>query len=119
MELRRKDGSMIVVRRVDGLDLTARLRGACLQIARDALDQGIRGAVVKSRSPSCAAGGAPVFPEQGGRPRLDGVGFLVQALRELAPDLPVIDETALDCLEKICRPFRLVTAPPPSPPPCV
>ena len=96
MELRLKDGVTIVARSADGLDITARLRGACLRIARDALAQGIRGAVMKSRSPSCAAGGAPLFPEQGGSPRPDGVGLLVQVLREKAPDLPVIDEAAFE-----------------------
>jgi uncharacterized protein YbbK (DUF523 family) len=96
MELRRKAEGTVVVRCADGLDLTAPLRDACLRIARDALAQGIRGAVVKSRSPSCAAGWAPLFPEQGGSPASDGVGLLVQVLRELAPDLPVMDEAAFE-----------------------
>ena len=96
MELRLKDDAMIVARCADGLDLTARLREACLRIARDALAQGVRGALVKSRSPSCAADGAPLFPERGGSPRPDGVGLLVQALRGLAPDLPVMDELAFE-----------------------
>jgi uncharacterized protein YbbK (DUF523 family) len=96
MELRCKDGTVMLVRRADGLDCTARLRDTCLRIARDASDQGIRGAVVKSGSPSCAAGGAPLFPEQGGSPRPDGVGLLVQALREAASDLPIIDELAFE-----------------------
>ena len=96
MELRLKDGSTIVARCADGLDITARLRGACLRIARDVLAQGIRGAVVKSRSPSCSAGGAPLVPEQGGSSSQDGVGLLVQVLCEAAPDLPVIDEAAFE-----------------------
>jgi len=96
MELRRKDGATTVVRCADGLDATVRLQDACLRIARDALAQGVRGAVVKSASPSCAAGGAPLFPAQGGSPRPDGVGLLVQALRGLAPSLPVIDEAAFE-----------------------
>ena len=96
MELRRKEGSVIVVRCADGLDLTARLREACLRIARDASARGIQGAVMKGGSPSCATGGAPLFPEQGGSPRPEGVGLLVQTLRETAPDLPVIDEAAFE-----------------------
>jgi len=96
MELRRKAGAVIVARCADGLDLTAPLREACLRIARDALAQGVRGALVKSRSPSCAAHGTPLFPEHGGSPRPDGVGLFVHVLRELAPDLPVIDELAFE-----------------------
>ena len=96
MELRCKDGSVVAVRCADGLDCTTRLRDACQRIARVASAQGIRGAVVKSGSPSCAAGGAPLFPEQGGSPRPDGVGLLVQVLREGALDLPVIDEAAFE-----------------------
>ncbi|MCL2123110.1 MAG: DUF523 domain-containing protein [Desulfovibrionaceae bacterium] len=94
MKLRCKEGVTTVVRCADGLDTTVRLRGACRRIAWDVLAQGVRGAVVKSASPSCAAGGAHLFPEHGGSPRPDGVGLLVQALRGLAPDLPVIDEAA-------------------------
>jgi len=96
MVLRHKDGVTTVARCADGLDATACLRGVCLQIAQDVLAQGVRGAVVKSGSPSCAAGGALLFPEHGGSPRPDGMGFLVQALRGLAPDLPVIDEAAFE-----------------------
>lgn len=96
MELRRTDGSVRVIRSADGLDCTAPLRTACLRITRDALAQSIRGAIVKSASPSCAAGGAPLLPEQGGSARLDGVGLLVQTLREAAPDLPVIDEAVFE-----------------------
>jgi uncharacterized protein YbbK (DUF523 family) len=96
VELRRKDGVTIVAHCADGPDITVRLRGACLRIARDAVAQGVRGAVMKSRSPSCAAGGAPLFPEQGGDPSPDGVGLFVQVLRGLAPDLPVIDEAAFE-----------------------
>jgi uncharacterized protein YbbK (DUF523 family) len=96
MELRRKGGATIVVRSGDGLDSTVRLQRACLRIARDVLTQGIQGAIVKSRSPSCAVGGAPLFSERGDSPHLDGVGLLVRALRGLAPDLPVIDELAFE-----------------------
>ena len=93
LELRRKNGVTIAVRCADGLDLTPRLREACLWIARDGLARGVRGAVVKSRSPSCAAEGAPLW-EEDGDVRQEGVGLLVQALREAAPDLPVMDEEA-------------------------
>ena len=75
------------------MDHTARLREACLWIARDGLGKGVRGAVVKSRSPSCAAEGAPLWADDGDV-RPEGVGLLVQALRELAPDLPVMDADA-------------------------
>ena len=85
-----------MARCTDGLDTTARLQGACLQIARDVLARGVRGAVVKSGSPSCAAGGTLLFPAQGGSLRPGGVGLLVQALRGLAPFLPVIDEAAFE-----------------------
>jgi uncharacterized protein YbbK (DUF523 family) len=95
LELRRKDGVTIAARCSDGLDQTTRLREACLWIARDGLDRGVRGAVVKSRSPSCAAEGAPLW-EEDGNVRPEGVGLLVQALRELAPDLPVMDEAAFE-----------------------
>ena len=94
LELRLKDGVTRVVRRADGLDTTDRLHDACLQIARDVLARGVRGAVVKSGSPSCAAEGALLFSEQGGSPRPNGVGLLVQVLRGLAPELSVIDEAA-------------------------
>ena len=109
MELRRKDGAVMVVRCEDGLDCTSRLRDACLQIARDALSRGIRGAVVKSASPSCAVGNSPLFLKQGGSPpRPDGVGLLVQALRESAPDLPVIDEAAFEDVGQRAAFFSLI-----------
>ena len=95
LELRRKDGLTLAVRCADGQDSTGRLRDACLRIARDVADKGIRGAVVKSLSPSCAAGGAPLR-DQDGVSRPDGTGLLVQALREPAPDFPVIDEAAFE-----------------------
>ena len=93
LELRRKEGVTIVARCVDGLDQTVRLREACLWIARDGLDRGVRWAVVKSRSPSCAAEGALLW-EADGDVRPAGVGLLVQELRALAPDLPVMGEDA-------------------------
>ena len=96
MELRRKDGTAIVVRCADGLDMTARLRDVCLRIARGVLSQDVRGAVVKSRSPSCAADGVPLFQEQDHSLRPEGTGLLVQTLRGLAPDFPVIDEVAFE-----------------------
>jgi len=96
MELRHKDGTTIVVRCTDGLDMTAHLHDACLRISRDVLALGVRGAVVKSHSPSCAADGAPLFQKQGGSPRLEGIGILVQVLRGLALNLPVIDEAAFE-----------------------
>ena len=108
MELRRKDDSVIVVRCADGLDCTTRLRDACLRIARGASAQGVRGAVVKSGSPSCAAGETPLVPEQGGSPRPDGVGLLVQALREAAPGLPVIDEAGFEDAEQRAAFFSLI-----------
>jgi len=96
MELRHNNGVAFVVRCADGLDITDRLRGACLRIAQEALAKGVQGAVVKSRSPSCSAGGASFCQEQDGDPGRYGAGLLVQALRELAPGLPVIDEAAFE-----------------------
>jgi uncharacterized protein YbbK (DUF523 family) len=110
MELRQRGGVTIVVRCADGLDTTARLRGACLEIVRDVLARGVRGAVVKSGSPSCAAGGALLFPEHGGSPRPDGTGFLVQALHGLAPALPVIDEAAFEDAGRRAAFFRQMSA---------
>ena len=93
LELRRKNGVTLAVRCADGLDQTARLREACLWIVRDGLSRGVLGAVMKSRSPSCAVEGAPLW-EGDGNVRQEGVGLLVRALRELEPDLPVTDEDA-------------------------
>ena len=95
LELRRRDGVILAARCVDGSDQSARLREACLWIVRDGLDRGVKGAVVKSRSPSCAAGDAPLW-EAHGEVRPEGTGLLVQALRELAPDVPVMDEAAFE-----------------------
>jgi uncharacterized protein YbbK (DUF523 family) len=50
---------------------------------------------MKSRSPSCAAGGVALWEEDGSS-RHEGVGLLAQVLRELAPGLPVIDEAAFE-----------------------
>jgi uncharacterized protein YbbK (DUF523 family) len=110
LELRRKDGATRIVRCADGADQTARLREACLWIARDGLDKGVRGAVVKSRSPSCAAGDAPLWEDKG-EVRPGGTGLLVQALRELAPDLPVMDEAAFEDAWQRADFLRMVGAP--------
>ena len=110
MALRHTDVGTTVARCTDGLDTTARLRGACLQLAREALARGVRGAIVKSASPSCAADGALLFPEHGGSPRPDGVGVLVQALRGLVPALPVIDESAFEDAGRRAAFFRQMGA---------
>lgn len=83
-----------VVGRDDRIDRTASLERTADGLARQVLAQGIVGAVLKARSPSC--GRALALPGGGTTD-----GRLVAALLRLRPDLPVFDEQALATPERL------------------
>ncbi len=71
-----------------GEDWTRRLDAWARERINDLLDQGIAGAVLKARSPSCGVGDAPVHPAGSGDP-VAGDGLFALALRRAAPGLPI------------------------------
>lgn len=56
---------------------------------------GLRGFVLKGRSPSCGAGDADVFSPNGGLVSPAGYGVFARSIMDATPLLPVADETAL------------------------
>lgn len=77
-----------------GEDWTARMDAWARGRVADLLAQGIAGAVLKARSPSCGIGDAAVHREAGGVP-VPGDGLFVLALRRTAPGLPVVKDEDL------------------------
>jgi uncharacterized protein YbbK (DUF523 family) len=72
----------------------------------------IRGYVFKARSPSCGVESSPVFWPDGTSNEM-GSGVYSQHLRELVPDLPVVEETALtteNSIEQFIRAVRRYAA---------
>ncbi|MBU1072400.1 DUF523 domain-containing protein, partial [bacterium] len=78
-----------------GEDWTVRMNAWCRRRVAELLAEGLDGFVLKSRSPSCGAGSAPVHPAGGGEPPR-GEGLFALALRESCPDLPVVEDEDLD-----------------------
>ncbi len=75
-------------------DYTRKLAAYGRRMARELDD--LSGYVFKSRSPSCALGGVPVYPRlAGGRARHAGRGIYAHALLTAQPLLPAIEEEAL------------------------
>ena len=76
-----------------GLDVSAALRGSVehlLPVLRQCA-----GVVLKSRSPSCGVTSTPVFDAAGRLLRHDS-GLFAQALARYLPELPLIEESALE-----------------------
>lgn len=89
-----RDGEQFALGVEDPLmDVTDALRGYARQVC-DAYAGELHGYICKARSPSCALATTPVFNEQGKQvSRSDGM-FITELVR-LLPDLPVVDEAAL------------------------
>lgn len=82
-----------------GQDWTARMDAWARGRVADLLAQGIAGAVLKARSPSCGIGDAAVAREAGGIP-VPGDGLFVLALRRAAPGMPLVrDEDLVSAAE--------------------
>ena len=77
-----------------GADLTERMRSFCAGRAEQAAAEGIRGFILKSRSPSCGLRGLDVLQPGGGILKA-GVGFWARALMERLPGLPVEESDRL------------------------
>lgn len=76
-----------------GLDVTEPLRQYGEQVAVDAAD--LCGYIFKARSPSCGLVQVESVDETGRVPQTNGIGAYADALTQARPDLPVIDEAAL------------------------
>jgi uncharacterized protein YbbK (DUF523 family) len=77
-----------------GEDWTARMNAWARGRVADLLAQGIAGAVLKARSPSCGIGDAAVHREAGGIP-MPGDGLFALVLRRAAPGMPVVRDEDL------------------------
>ncbi|MBM4129694.1 DUF523 domain-containing protein [bacterium] len=78
-----------------GEDWTARVQ-AWIDAALDRCQAvGVAGFVLKARSPSCGVGTAARFPEPGGQP-VAADGLLAAAIRRRFPQLPLVEDEALD-----------------------
>ncbi len=106
-----EDGAIRVCRAdgapVDELELTERLETACEKAVNEAIIRGARGAVLKSRSPSCALRDAALITAAGEN---RGPGLFARSLRAALPALPLIDETEMADEEKALAFFRAVAA---------
>jgi len=78
-----------------GKDWTELMNAWCGQRIAELLDEGLDGFVLKSRSPSCGIGSTPVYPECNADPTY-GNGIFALALREMCPDLPIVEDEDLD-----------------------
>ncbi len=104
LHLRSRGGTIRVVGVADAaVDVT----DALADYARTTADVwgDVRGCILKARSPSCGLGGLPVMNSTGetliGR---DGWGEFARVLRQLKPDIPMIDEEQLRD-DMACRAF--------------
>ncbi len=73
-----------------GEDWTGRMVAWCERRVEALLAEGLDGAVLKSRSPSCGVGSTPVKPD------VVGDGLFALALRAADPELPIVEDEALD-----------------------
>lgn len=74
------------------LDLTKQMQDYCTRRLDQLEGLGLRGCILKSRSPSCGIGSAPLFDEQGQPTGTTCSGLFAAALQHRFPDLPVVDE---------------------------
>lgn len=79
-------------------DWTRRMREWAQARARELAAQRISGFVLKARSPSCGPAGVLIH-QDGAEPTPNGRGLFAEALAEMIPDLPMIDEESLDDLQ--------------------
>lgn len=83
------------------LDVTTALEGSAREFLGGGLD-GLSGFILKSRSPSCGLGSTPIHDQQDRSLRL-GNGVFAGKLRQAAPWLPLVEESALDSEEHCLR----------------
>ena len=85
-------------------DWTEAMEGWCRFLARVLVADGLAGAVLKARSPSCGRGDVEVFAGPGGTApslepgrgrRRNGDGFWARALMDADPELPLINDEEL------------------------
>ncbi|MBF0285415.1 MAG: DUF523 and DUF1722 domain-containing protein [Magnetococcales bacterium] len=76
-------------------DLTAPLLAWREQRLAQLANEGLRGFVLKSRSPSCGAAGVALHPDAEGASEPVGTGLFAQALRQRFPLLPLEEEERL------------------------
>lgn len=109
-------GQIRMLDRVTGADWTGRMKDWCEAQLRTLGEQGLHGAILKARSPSCGSADAEVYCSQSAfeqharlspgelpaaivRPSniatADGDGLLVASLRRTLPGLPLISEEQL------------------------
>lgn len=94
IELREIDGSVRLIMPSSGRDLTAAMRQYAGRKADALAAMRLSGYVLKSRSPSCGLGSAPVLSESAADAR--GSGIFAAVLTERFPDLPVEEESDLN-----------------------
>ncbi len=78
-----------------GEDWTERMNAWCRRRIVELMAEGLDGIVLKSRSPSCGVDSTPVYPERNADPSY-GNGLFALALREMCPDLSIIEDEGLD-----------------------
>lgn len=83
-----------MVRPSTGADITAAMQGWCEQRSLALRAAGLRGFVLKARSPSCGLLGVKVF-DADAVPHLEGVGLWARCLAERYPTLPIEEEGRL------------------------
>lgn len=99
MRLERDGAQVRLVSIAERRDLTARMVQCARALVARLADEGVVGVVLKSRSPSCGPGDAPLFelPQSDGGPERSSHqdGVFAGALREALPGLPLAAEAGL------------------------
>ncbi len=94
IRIERREGVVRLVMPDGNLDLTERMTTYARNRVAELADAGIRGFLLKKRSPSCGLLGVDVH----GGDRIDptGTGFFAAALRSRFPNMPLAQEDTLD-----------------------
>ncbi|RME07045.1 MAG: DUF1722 domain-containing protein [Deltaproteobacteria bacterium] len=94
IRIERRGGELRLVMPEKKIDLTERMTTYARNRVTELADVGIRGFLLKKRSPSCGLAGVDVH----GRDRIDptGTGFFAAALRARFPNMPLAQEDLLD-----------------------
>lgn len=104
---------IMVLQRDSGTNHTKQLHNFCRQFLRELDFSQIHGAILKSRSPSCASVDAKLYDwDSKSLISTQESGLFTRALQIACPDLPVIDEKRIsnrECFEKFLNKvyFRL------------
>ena len=92
-----------------GRDWTDEMRAYAARRVEELVRAGIRGFVLKTRSPSCGLRSAPVRLPDAAAP-VESSGLFARALRERLPDLPIVEETDLATADAAAAFLRRVLA---------